>query len=367
MSFDALRVLLVEDNPGDAVLVRRELSRAMPQAHVDTTPTLAGALVHLETLRHDVVLLDLGLPDSAGVDGLRRLAYACPEIPVVVLTGDGRHEQGIEAVAAGAHDFHVKGAVEGSRLALSLRYAVQRNDTQRELTSRAEALRRANERLTAYAQRTAEELREPLSTIRQVADLLEAGLGDPAESLARLRRHVVHGLDLVDAHLREGRVDDRAGDPQGPVDLARLVEEILETLDVADAEVRIGPLPIVSGRGGALRAVLQNLVANAVRHGREEGDAGLVEVSARPVPDGWVVSVEDAGPGVPAHRHDAVFERAARDSDATGHGLGLAGVRDHLEASGQVIWVETSRLGGAAFRFTAAPVTAGVSHTARIA
>lgn len=365
MSFDALRVLLVEDHPGDAILVHRELSRVMPQARIDTASTMAAAAAHLAARRHDVVLLDLGLPDSVGLDGVRRLVNEFPSVPVVVLTGDERSEQGLEAVAVGAHDFHVKGHVDGSRIALSLRYAVQRNDTQQALATRSEALRRANERLSAFARSTAHDLKAPLVNVLHLVDLLERGVADD-RVVERLRRNADHSLRLIDGHLQKGTVDDHAGDRHGPVDLARLVGEIVEVLDIHRAEIRVEPLPIVGGRAGGLRGVLQNLIANAVHHGRDDSGHATVEVSARPVPDGWIVSVEDAGPGVAPDLADTLFEPGSRRVDSGGHGLGLAGVRTTLEAAGQVIWMEPSLLGGAAFRFTAPPVSS-VVPTARTA
>ncbi|WP_156043843.1 PP2C family protein-serine/threonine phosphatase [Cellulomonas sp. URHE0023] len=130
----ALRLLLVEDDEGDAILVRellvdaglsvtmswvQTLDRAIELLHVDPTAgTDAGG-------RFDLVLLDLGLPDATGIDALEQL-LACGAPGVVVLTGLAGGDVGVRAVAAGAQDYLVKGEVGPELLARSVRYAVQR-------------------------------------------------------------------------------------------------------------------------------------------------------------------------------------------------------------------------------------------------
>jgi serine phosphatase RsbU (regulator of sigma subunit) len=123
-----LRVLLIEDDDGDAVLVRELLREARAAVDLRVTTRLAEAhdLLTAGETGIDCVLLDLGLPDAAGLDGLRRL-LALPTPPAIcVLTGFGDEHLGLAAVAEGAQDYLIKGQVDGVLLARSLRYAVER-------------------------------------------------------------------------------------------------------------------------------------------------------------------------------------------------------------------------------------------------
>ncbi|HEY1189671.1 MAG TPA: PAS domain S-box protein, partial [Gemmata sp.] len=133
MSTEGLRVLLVEDNAGDAELVREALEGvARPRPVVLHATTLAGA-------RHapcDVMLLDLNLPDSHGLDTLRRARAAGPATPIVVLTGHGDDAVALAALREGAEDYLVKGCLDGPTMYRAIRYAVERNRA-------AEHLRRA--------------------------------------------------------------------------------------------------------------------------------------------------------------------------------------------------------------------------------
>jgi serine phosphatase RsbU (regulator of sigma subunit) len=121
---DPLRILLVEDDAGDAFLVGELLAEAGTPADLRVVETLADALPQLSEV--DCVLLDLGLPDATGLDGLRQLLRADSRVAVCVLTGLADEPLGIAALAEGAQDYLVKGKVDGVLLARAVRYAVER-------------------------------------------------------------------------------------------------------------------------------------------------------------------------------------------------------------------------------------------------
>lgn len=120
-----MRVLLVEDDEGDAFLVRELLLDAGSDIELTRVRTLAEAVNALpDTV--DCVLLDLGLPDATGLDGLRALLEISPNIAVLVLTGLADEHRGTQAVAVGAQDYLVKGSIDGQLLTRAIRYAVER-------------------------------------------------------------------------------------------------------------------------------------------------------------------------------------------------------------------------------------------------
>ncbi|WP_421733343.1 PP2C family protein-serine/threonine phosphatase [Cellulomonas sp.] len=127
-----IRLLLVEDDEGDAILVREHLADAGLDVALSWVRTLDEAI---DNLHVDLVLLDLGLPDAMGIGALERL-LAAGAPAVVVLTGLAGSDIGLQAVAAGAQDYLVKGEVDGELLGRSVRYAIQRRrleDTDRAL------------------------------------------------------------------------------------------------------------------------------------------------------------------------------------------------------------------------------------------
>ena len=131
---EQVRILLIEDDDGDALLVEELLHEAGAGVVVQRARLLAGA----RNLIKDAacVLLDLGLPDSQGLNGLRWLLQWQPDATVVVLTGLHDEHLGEEAVRAGAQDYVVKGDVTGELLHRVIRYAMQRrrwDEAQRQL------------------------------------------------------------------------------------------------------------------------------------------------------------------------------------------------------------------------------------------
>jgi serine phosphatase RsbU (regulator of sigma subunit) len=119
-----IRVLLVEDDPGDAFLVRELLAEADAPFDVQIAQTMREARPQFRDVH--CVLLDLGLPDASGLDGLRQVLQHSAGAAVCVLTGLEDEHLGIAAVAEGAQDYLVKGSVDGAGLSRAVRYAVER-------------------------------------------------------------------------------------------------------------------------------------------------------------------------------------------------------------------------------------------------
>ena len=119
-----VRVLLVEDDPGDALLVQELLSETDLKIELDRAMSVAEALPRLPEA--DCVLLDLALPDAFGLDGLRTVLAGDSQAAVIVLTGLSDRKLGARAVASGAQDYLIKAEVDPSLLGRSVRYAIER-------------------------------------------------------------------------------------------------------------------------------------------------------------------------------------------------------------------------------------------------
>jgi serine phosphatase RsbU (regulator of sigma subunit) len=121
---DRLQVLLIEDDEADAFLVSELLSEVEAPIDLSVAPTMTEAKNLLDGV--DCVLLDLGLPDATGLDGLQTLLQNATGVAVCVLTGLADEHLGAAAVAVGAQDYLVKGRVDGTLLFRAVRYAVER-------------------------------------------------------------------------------------------------------------------------------------------------------------------------------------------------------------------------------------------------
>src|SRR5438067_2454287 len=123
-----ISVLLVEDHPGDARLLREFLAEtSSAQLRVVEVAQLSEAFKRLGLEPFDVILLDLSLPDTHGLETLAKVHEQVPEVPIVILTGLADEELSLQAMQVGAQDYLIKGQVNSSLLVRSLRYAIERN------------------------------------------------------------------------------------------------------------------------------------------------------------------------------------------------------------------------------------------------
>jgi signal transduction histidine kinase/DNA-binding NarL/FixJ family response regulator len=147
------RILLVEDNPGDARLLREALKEvASYQFDLEHVERLSQALECLRAEHFDVVLLDLSLPDSQGLDNLATVRDTAPGVPILVLTGLDDEEVAVRALRVGAQDYLVKGQAEGSSVVRAIRYARERKGAEEQIQGhlkRISALRDINLAITS--------------------------------------------------------------------------------------------------------------------------------------------------------------------------------------------------------------------------
>jgi sigma-B regulation protein RsbU (phosphoserine phosphatase) len=140
-----IRVLLVEDNPMDVLLIRSVLGRVEGATfEIESFDSLGAALEIAKTTLFDVLLLDLGLPDSDGLETFIRAHGALTDVPVVVLSGMANVRVALEAVQRGAQDYLVKGPGMRDLLARSVRYAVERHHARQKLEHYTRELQEKN-------------------------------------------------------------------------------------------------------------------------------------------------------------------------------------------------------------------------------
>ncbi|MBP0001527.1 MAG: diguanylate cyclase [Cyanobacteria bacterium SID2] len=139
MNETVLQVLLVEDNPADATLIRKLIDRGARCAYqLVAVETLAEAVAAVTRETFSTILLDLTLPDSCGLDTLRRLKAVAPNAPIIILTGIDDEDLAVAALRDGAQDYSLKGHIQAETLVRSMRYAIERQQILQQL-QRSEA------------------------------------------------------------------------------------------------------------------------------------------------------------------------------------------------------------------------------------
>lgn len=357
-------VLLIEDNPGDAYLIREMLQETRNTAF--TLEWEAGLTAGMDRLARggvEAVLLDLSLPESQGLESLVRIHGHRPGVPVVVLTGSTDEELGNRAVQAGAQDYLVKGHVDGHTLGRALRYAIERGRIEEELRRRVAQLAEMDRRKDEFLATLAHELRNPLAPIANTLHILRISgqAGPTAQHLHEMmERQVKHMVRLVDdllevSRITRGKIELR----KERVTLAAIVNSAVETsrhfIDAAHHELTltVPPEPIILEADPVrLSQVIANLLNNAAKY-TEEG--GRIWVTAQQQGGEAVLRVRDNGLGIPAAMLGHIFDMFAQ-VDRTlkrsqgGLGIGLALARTLVQMHGGRIEVHSEGTGlGAEF------------------
>jgi len=178
-----VRVLIVEDNPADVALIKYSLAECKRETFTCVAADLLQtALDSLKEDNHDIVLLDLSLPDSLGIEACERIRAECPSIPIVVLTGLDDEDVALEALQRGAQDYLVKGQFVDCLLIRSLRHAIERQRIETARQCMEAELRQAHDQLESRVAARTDELIRANDELKQAIRDRER-----AEELARIR------------------------------------------------------------------------------------------------------------------------------------------------------------------------------------
>jgi signal transduction histidine kinase len=351
------RVLVVEDDVLYQELLKSWLAADARFAGGARAATLDEARRHIQRGPFDIIVLDLNLPDSHGLETLAAVRRLAPETPVVVLTAEDDDSQGLAAVRQGAHDYMDKGVIDGHGLRQGLRYACERvrheqlrhRALQHELEARR--LRDVDRAKNRFYQTAARGLHEPLQPLRFGISLLRSEIKGPSravqDALSSLESQVAM-LDnlianLVDvAAIQTGSLELH----RQPIDLSRLLIEAVERWD-APAQTNRLALDAVCDRNvradvdpRRIHQVLDHLMQNAVRL---TPGGGQILVELRRHGDVARIRVRDTGVGIEPDEIESLFEifQERGPEEAGTRGIGLAFCKGVIEAHGGAIRLES--------------------------
>ncbi|HEY9729018.1 MAG TPA: hybrid sensor histidine kinase/response regulator [Chroococcales cyanobacterium] len=339
-------LLLVEDNKADAYLLMEMLEQVDEQQwYIVQAKRLNTALEYLSQSNFSVILLDLSLPDSKGLDTVSRIQAAAQNIPIVVLTGTDDREIALQAVALGAQDYLVKGEIAQEMLVRSLRYAIERGrilkqlqESERRTLIALEKERELNQLKSKFVSMVSHEFRTPMTTIRLCAEKLRGNNPQLAQErkdryLELMQGSISDMLQLLDEVLLLAR-SEAGGLKYDPttLHLEEFCREIIETLQLSTSNHKLiftchTDCPPVVMDAILLRHIFTNLLSNAIKYAREDSSIRF-DLSCT---DGIATfAIQDEGIGIPLKDQQRLFEtfhRASNVGQIQGTGLGLSIVK----------------------------------------
>ncbi|MCE5341494.1 MAG: response regulator [Planctomycetaceae bacterium] len=396
-----MKVLLVDDDELDRRLVKLVLvqSQGSVRFNIDTAASLSEALGKMQSGTYDIILEDMNLSDCRGTEIVEKVSAAVPNVPIVVLTGFDDDDAGLEAIRAGAEDYLVKGSGLEYTLVKTIRYAIERKKSKASLIEAKNELEQTNAQLmqttikanilaqeaekanvakSQFLANISHEIRTPMNAIIGFGEVLaEEPLGDVQKSYVKLildsaKRLLLLINDILDfSRIEAGRmkVEKTECDVQ---ELIANIESLMRPEATAkNLEFNVvceqNVPPLIKTDSLKLRQCLINLVSNAIKFTEQ----GKIDIAVESFADNEKSFIEfrvtDTGIGIPADKHDAIFEVFTQaDGSMTrkygGTGLGLAVTRQLAKLLGGSIKFTSEEGKGSTFILS---IPADVVHTCR--
>ena len=356
-------VLLLEDNSGDAYLIKQQL-RSIDDFEFEIVEAqyLDHAIALLQEREFDAVLLDLKLPDSQGLETFFAINQQTPSTAIVVISAMSEKDLAIEAVREGAQDYIPKGEIQPNSLRKTIRYAIERKSIAEQLKKRTAELEYLNQELEAFNSAVSHDLKNPLSFIKGMSHLLLTKKRSPPlseqdqmcleriyQSSVRMQHITQNLLDLSQVQRSQISIEK--------VNLSELVREICDRLQQQqperEVETVIASDVIATVDRQLFTLVLENLINNAWKY-TQNSDYPTIEFGVdRSSPNTYYL--KDNGIGFDpseANKLFQPFQRLSNSRNYEGTGIGLATVKRIIDRHQGKIWFEGRPGQGATFWFT---------------
>ena len=386
---DELNILLVEDNEGDERLIRELLrEQHLIRFNVDLASSLKESESKIPENKFDIILLDLGLPDSNGLETLFKFKALFPELAtIIILTGLNDTEVGLKAVNSGAQDYIIKGHVDSDKLLKSIIYSYERSRLNNELKSQIEArklaekeilklnseleqrildrtaqLKIVNLELEAFSHSVSHDLRAPLRHINGFAEILKEEYYDQLPEKAKNYLDTISDsakkmnilIDDLIKLSRTNRIELKKSMLKMNQVLDDALSEVQPLLENRKVDINISTLPEVIGDYNLLRLVWVNLLDNAIKYTRPRKKA-VINIDYKEEKEEFIFCIHDNGVGFDmnyAQKLFGAFQRLHSTDEFEGTGIGLSNVRRIISRHSGRTWAEAELDKGASFYFS---------------
>ncbi len=350
-----IHVLLIEDDPGDARLIQEMIKDiGYNKFELIYKETLIDGIQSLFENEFQVILLDLSLPDSYGLDTFTRMLDKAPEIPIIILTGTDDQKLAVEAVKSGAQDYLVKIMVNSTLLERSIYYAIERHRIKAKLKNSEKNYRDALNRAEFFKDIFAHDMNNILQSILSATQLSGFYL-NKEKDIPRITEY----LDIINDDIMRG-----AGLTTNVRKISELekIKIILKHIDVIsilnraivaikkDFKKRTVNIHIDSlskdveiYADSYIQYAFENILINSVRHNENPVVEITIKISKekKEAQDFLKIEFMDNGIGIEDSRKKIIFQRGfKRDKSIFGMGLGLSLLSIIIERYHGKVWVE---------------------------
>lgn len=358
-----IRALLVEDSPSDAQLFQHVFLRAaLGKWNLVHVERLGEAIEICRDRTFDIALLDLGLPDSDGLDTVTQFCTAIPTVPVVILTVFDDEELALQAMSKGAQDYLVKDQVTVQFLRRTICYTIERAQILKRLRESEAAIlqslnkeRELNQLKSNFISMVSHEFRNPLTILGLTSQLLQEfdetlTPEKKAKCFEQMDMSIHNMAQLLDEVMLLGKT--QVGKlPYKPtvLNLEKFCGKLIETMQLSDHNQHLilfncqENCTQVKMDEYLLRHILTNIISNALKYSPVGKD---VRLDLECHDNKTIFRIQDQGIGIPQndqHRLFETFSRCSNVGEIKGTGLGLAIVKLCVDLHGGQIQIESQQ------------------------
>ena len=359
-----IRILLLEDNLGDAYLVREQLKDIDNfDCEITEVQYLEQALELLQTQFFDAILLDLMLPDSQGIETFFAINQQAPHTAIIVISALTEETLATLAVQKGAQDYLPKGKIQPQTLGKTVKYAIERKSITEQLRKRTEELEYLNQELEAFSYTVSHDLKNPLNFIKGMSSLLlSKKRSQPLEPQDELCIQRIHKnsmrMEQITQNLLNLSQAQRSQMLIETINLSKLALEIIDQLQQQQPDRKIdfivAPDMIAQGDRQLVKLALENLLGNAWKY-TQNLTKSSIEFGVSHDNSSKAYYIKDNGIGFSTEEATELFtpfQRLSNSSQIEGTGIGLATVKRIIDRHQGKVWFEAQPNRGASFFFT---------------
>ena len=347
-------VLLVEDNPGDVRLIE-EIIKAIQNYNIKLkiAEDLVSGFNLLKKYSFDIILLDLTLPDSNGLNTVLSMLESAPNIPLIILTGFDDQDLAIEAVKAGAEDYLVKGHVDSHILKRVINYGIERYRIKKDLKDSESQLREALIRTNFYKDLFTHDMNNMLQNILSAVELGSRFLTKPdtiplAQDVINQSKIQIHRAARLILNIRKLSQLEELEMHYYPVEVQKLLQHSIKVIkesfsnQIININIDTSESDLDILANNSLEEVFQNLLYNAVQHNENEIVQIKIKIQSEIIENKKYLKMEfqDNGVGIEDDWKKTIFLGYKQDKSLCRIGLGLSLVKKIIEDYGGRIWVQ---------------------------
>lgn len=353
------QVLLIEDSYSDQVIFKEFLAITVySEAKIKTLEKISEVeALSKSDYEPELIVLDLNLPDSYGLNTFKHVQKIFPSVPIIVLTGMSDKDLGLQAISLGAEDYLIKGKQGMEEIERMIAYAIERFKLKKSLLTSNQKLRMTQEKMEQFIYMISHDLNAPVSSAKGLINLLKEDKDN------NQRTHILdltqNALDLLTTKLKS--LNDilriQKNEEKGKeIDLTYVIHQVLEESSLAlnfqdfDCYIDIPVDTKIIFPETLLHSIIQNIVSNAIKY-REPKRGLVLKFEIRDSKKYRILSIQDNGIGMDLQNNkESIFGLFRRyHTHVSGSGIGLYLVKSIMESNEGYIDVESKPDVGTSF------------------